>query len=1109
MPPSDGDEPLNASDGEGSLPAGGTAASASREMAAFRRFQRYLQQEQDGAPSPRRGGRRRREEEDDEEEGEGRGQAGPPPSWDGQTAFEDYYIKAKLWLATTKARGKARGPLLLKSLSSTPFETFKHLAKDVGWLSDPRGAERLLEEMNKPEFYGDDQQEHMLTALSRITYHMKRGKSETWREFFSRWDVALRRVHDHKVSLPEEYEGFLMINGLQLTETETKNMLNFTHGCIRPRSIKEWLRKNETKLSASELGADKKKSNANYHTEIEAHALEEEGDNNEAWQDPEIEELELYINDLLDPEETAENDILDENEAAEILSTILQKKKTYTQSLKSKKEKELSRGYGFMKGGGKGKFQSPGWPRNGQYKVSGNMTIEEIKRRTRCRNCQEVGHWKRECPNPPKPRSYDGKKTNEAHYLTDTTEAIFVGLMEHEHGASSTDAVVSEFLTGPNSGLDDPINFRDGAESHEVYTVSDQIGPRECYHLFEFETWFCDVVKSSQGASIHEETCATVDTGCQRLAIGSETLKKYTSFLPNELKVTLHPETNRFKSVHQVSTTTRVATVPCALGCKGCFLRPAVFDCEPSEQAPFLISLTFLLHCDTELRLSQEHGLHIRFRGSQEILPLHLGPTGALRIPLQQFSKVKINILQGAQEELHGRSREEFEVLSLNPVGDTSAQKDGKAQSRATPTEFPRPHGAFSKEGPCQHRERESSSSVLGTTLHEDVPGADPHLRDDAQRDQPQEGPEAMDEQDCQQHGDGGADLHPGVCQLADSEEGARDGQPGPGVLLDGDGSYSAGAEADRRGGDPSFNNAIKLGEGDTYSENAFVGTLSDEHDHHARTHGGEDRRHTRTGAGLRGDTDLLLRNGGKASPELEGGPELREDVLPLSKSDRSRVPVLQVDHVPALPRRGELQVQARAAAGLDLCRRDAQRGSGALPTSGYDTCRHQCLCQPRDVCDLQERTQGREEAEESDREGGQEHQEPAGPRVRGVQEVPRVATQPTVSEGLQELPAKTARKIKAAIQKAVSFWKQIQLILGEFQDETETPHLQKIMKDLNSEICQELTARPGGTKRSREIAEIMGLSHQQLRTIAEIYNPGCFGKLANKYQLISGLEWI
>ena len=70
---------------------------------------------------------------------------------------------------------------------------------------------------------------------------------------------------------------------------------------------------------------------------------------------------------------------------------------------------------------------------------------------------------------------------------------------------------------------------------------------------------------------------------------------------------------------------------------------------------------------------------------------------------------------------------------------------------------------------------------------------------------------------------------------------------------------------------------------------------------------------------------------------------------------------------------------------------------------------------------------------------------------------------------------------------------------------ETEAPQLQKLMKDLNSEICQELAERPGGTKRSREIAEIMGLSHQQLKTVAEIYNPGCFGKLAAKYNLTPG----
>ena len=491
------------------------------------------------------------------------------------------------------------------------------------------------------------------------------------------------------------------------------------------------MRKNETKLSAAELGADKKKVTSNYLTEVEAHVLEEEADQGGLEGDPEIDELELYINDLLDPEETAENDILDESEAAEILSTILQKKKTYTQSIRSKKEKELSRGYGFSKGNGKGKNNA--WSKGGHYRVSGNMTIEEIKRRTRCRRCQEIGHWKRECPNPAKPRSTDyGQRPNETHYLTNTNEAIFIGMLETGFDASLSEPTSGSFRSYPNSGWGGSCGFRDGFESAELYTVSDQVGQPDVCELFHFENWFCDHVNSNQGFSIHEETCATVDTGCQRLAIGSETLKKYMEFLPNELKVTLHPEINRFKSVHQVSTTTRVATVPCALGSKGCFLRPAVFDCDPSEHAPFLISLTFLLHCDSELRLSQEHGLHIRFRGSQEILPLQLGPTGALRIPLQQFNRKKISVLQKAQEELHDQARGEFEVLNLKPIhvdrdpSNSVADVDNSPEKAFDPSSS---HGAFSEARTRQCGEREQVNQSLGTILHEDAAGHDADLQ--------------------------------------------------------------------------------------------------------------------------------------------------------------------------------------------------------------------------------------------------------------------------------------------------------------------------------------------------------------------------------------------
>ena len=86
------------------------------------------------------------------------------------------------------------------------------------------------------------------------------------REYFAKWDKAIRKVQQHKIVLPPEYEGFLMINGLQLTESDTKALLNYTHGCIKPNSIKSWLRKNETKLSASELGADRKRTADAFHT---------------------------------------------------------------------------------------------------------------------------------------------------------------------------------------------------------------------------------------------------------------------------------------------------------------------------------------------------------------------------------------------------------------------------------------------------------------------------------------------------------------------------------------------------------------------------------------------------------------------------------------------------------------------------------------------------------------------------------------------------------------------------------------------------------------------------------------------------------------------------
>ena len=67
-------------------------------------------------------GRRRCSGEDDSDEDRTSSSRDPgeglPPPWDGKTvSFQDWLIKARLWLATTRAKGPTQGPMILQRLS--------------------------------------------------------------------------------------------------------------------------------------------------------------------------------------------------------------------------------------------------------------------------------------------------------------------------------------------------------------------------------------------------------------------------------------------------------------------------------------------------------------------------------------------------------------------------------------------------------------------------------------------------------------------------------------------------------------------------------------------------------------------------------------------------------------------------------------------------------------------------------------------------------------------------------------------------------------------------------------------------------------------------------
>ena len=143
---------------------GGTARErrdlASEEDDGFvsEEFRSWLRQKERRRDRERRRSRRRDDSDESDRErdrdgkDDGRTNAGPAPEWDGESlSFQDYAIKARLWLATTRAKARTRGPLLLQKLTRTPFESMKHLARDKDWMMSETNGTDLIDMMDKPD----------------------------------------------------------------------------------------------------------------------------------------------------------------------------------------------------------------------------------------------------------------------------------------------------------------------------------------------------------------------------------------------------------------------------------------------------------------------------------------------------------------------------------------------------------------------------------------------------------------------------------------------------------------------------------------------------------------------------------------------------------------------------------------------------------------------------------------------------------------------------------------------------------------------------------------------------------------------------------------------
>ena len=203
-----------------------------------------------------------------------------------------------------------------------------------------------------------------------------------------------------------------------------------------------------------------------------------------------------------------------------------------------------------------------------------------------------------------------------------------------------------------------------------------------------------------------DSTCATVDAGCQRSAVGSETLRKMLEHQPPGLRTVVKNEVHHFKSINGISKNDHVACIPTSLGPRGCVLRPAVFEDEATKKAPFLLSLPFLLHCRSVLHLDPVEGLSLELKRFRHKIPLHIGPTGALKVPLHQFTDSMKAELSHALEQLdneHDVNELREDRLSRHPSASISPRDPPPPELRRHAVREALPHA---EEGGL-HRERD------------------------------------------------------------------------------------------------------------------------------------------------------------------------------------------------------------------------------------------------------------------------------------------------------------------------------------------------------------------------------------------------------------------
>ena len=554
----------------------------------------------------------------------------PPPGYDGidpETTFRQYEKQVALWEFETDVARAKRGVKLLRQLSGIAQTAVDHL--EVDQITGEDGVKNLLTALR--EYFNPHLEVSLPRAFEAAVYGAPRASKETFGEFTKRMERAFVNLAKEGVDLPDGARGYIMYRQASLSESQEQRLLTWAQGCYGRKEMTVALRRLDKVIRDKEKGKSSFVMEEGHEAEVhtsEAYLNEDSG-----YPDDDDENFVYIADGDLD-------EIMDEQEVVQALAS-------YQETRQALKDQRLNRGY--YPGKGKGKLNAF---QKGKDKGKRKVHIEQLKLRSRCKRCQQIGHWARECTNPPAPTTGEGR-------------AFFVGLAPESQGSrGERDFWLRQFLQDQKgqSSSSSPDSKADAA-----YTEHPA---------------FCGITtKPVEGV---------VDTAAEGGLIGSVPLVALQSELhARGLQIRWTPKRSQAKGVGGNAQVLGVALIPIGLGGINGVLETTVIEGD----VPFLLPIRMLRALESLIDLKR---CTLTLQAHGRVIDLNVLHSGHITVNIFSFANGQFI----TPEEVDASMSFELQPQCFMSAMSSQGERNSQFAHEPSPAPFPlRHHGGHPPDG--------------------------------------------------------------------------------------------------------------------------------------------------------------------------------------------------------------------------------------------------------------------------------------------------------------------------------------------------------------------------------------------------------------------------